>query len=110
MHTLSSASLVILRFWLSRPFGWCVSACSRDLAESGARVGDVRNRFLWVPVRAVIPVPSWCRISLHAFPTRWVSVGRCVSIGNDTAGRFMLGFVPRSIWDLQVWAVSSDKW
>ena len=40
-HTLSSASLAVLRFRLPRPFGLRVSTCFWVRAESGARVGDV---------------------------------------------------------------------
>jgi len=72
-------------------------------------MGDVLSRFLWVPVRSVFPVPSWCRISLPGFPVLWVSVGRCVTVGSDIVGRFMLSFVSRSIWEFQVGAVSSDN-
>ena len=41
VHTLSSASLAVLRFRLPRPFGLRVSTCFWLRAESGARVGDV---------------------------------------------------------------------
>ena len=99
--------LIIWRCRLSRPIGWCVSACSRILAESGARLGDLLSRFFWVPVRSAFHVPSWRRISVPEFPALWVPIGRCVSVGNDTVGRFMLVFVSRSIRELQVGAVKS---
>jgi hypothetical protein len=41
VHTLSSASLAVLRFWLPGPFRLRVSTCLWIRDESGALVGDV---------------------------------------------------------------------